>query len=519
MTRVSSPPRRRHRRPEPRRSRRPIRRAPDRPADPWGSLPPLPPTRAAAHAGSSPSASRSPSCSRGLVGVVIRRSDDGPEPPRRVGPAGRRPGRLRRGRARPRLRPPRARRLPHPRRVHRRATTEDDGGPEEEERAEYERVRRAAAALGVASGELDLYEAFNSVVDSGTLAFYDPTDERIRVRGTEMTRRPRGHARPRAHPRPAGPALRPRAAARRELDSGAADRVPRAGRGRRPAGRERLHRGGAHRGRAGRVRRGVRRGAGRQRGGHRATCPPFIEARFGAPYAARPALRHHAVQPGRQRRRRRRVRASRPTPRSTCFDPASFLADEGADGRSTSTSPTTPRSSRRDPSAPRPGTCSSPSGSTRRSPSRPPSDGTATPSRPTRRTARCACRRCSSATPTPTRRRWPPRLDDWEARHGRRAGRGHRGRRPPRHRGVRSRRGRRPRAHGPLRDVAVPPEPVGLPRRRRRHRARPRARAAATPRAVLDDLTYEEIIDPEAHAFAGDAFQQTLDDAFDACAG
>ena len=62
------------------------------------------------------------------------------------------------------------------------------GGPsEEDERADLEVYASQLRALGVASGELDLYEAFNSVVDSGTLAFYDPSDERIRVRGTEIT--------------------------------------------------------------------------------------------------------------------------------------------------------------------------------------------------------------------------------------------------------------------------------------------------------------------------------------------
>ncbi len=67
-------------------------------------------------------------------------------------------------------------------------TTEDDEGPSEEvERADFDDYAGQLRALGVASGELDLYEAFNSVVDSGTLAFYDPTDERIRVRGTEMS--------------------------------------------------------------------------------------------------------------------------------------------------------------------------------------------------------------------------------------------------------------------------------------------------------------------------------------------
>ncbi|MET0902422.1 MAG: hypothetical protein ABWZ52_04210 [Acidimicrobiales bacterium] len=66
-------------------------------------------------------------------------------------------------------------------------TGEDTGADEADERAEYDDYAGQLRALGVASGELDLYEAFNQVVDSGTLAFYDPTDERIRVRGTEMT--------------------------------------------------------------------------------------------------------------------------------------------------------------------------------------------------------------------------------------------------------------------------------------------------------------------------------------------
>ncbi|MGV3760191.1 MAG: hypothetical protein ACO1PW_11735 [Actinomycetota bacterium] len=42
-------------------------------------------------------------------------------------------------------------------------------------------------ALGVASGPVDLFEALNAVTDGGTLAFYDPEDRRIRVRGTELT--------------------------------------------------------------------------------------------------------------------------------------------------------------------------------------------------------------------------------------------------------------------------------------------------------------------------------------------
>jgi hypothetical protein len=66
-------------------------------------------------------------------------------------------------------------------------TGDDEGVSEETERADFDEYAGQLRALGVASGELDLYEAFNSVVDSGTLAFYDPGDERIRVRGTEVT--------------------------------------------------------------------------------------------------------------------------------------------------------------------------------------------------------------------------------------------------------------------------------------------------------------------------------------------
>lgn len=67
------------------------------------------------------------------------------------------------------------------------AATAEGGPSEEDARADLEVYASQLRALGVASGEIDLYEAFNTVVDSGTLAFYDPSDERIRVRGTKMT--------------------------------------------------------------------------------------------------------------------------------------------------------------------------------------------------------------------------------------------------------------------------------------------------------------------------------------------
>jgi hypothetical protein len=69
-------------------------------------------------------------------------------------------------------------------------TTETTSAEEEvlpDERTELDRYAAELRALGVASGELDLVAAFNQVSDGGTLAFYDPVSERVRVRGTEMS--------------------------------------------------------------------------------------------------------------------------------------------------------------------------------------------------------------------------------------------------------------------------------------------------------------------------------------------
>jgi Zn-dependent peptidase ImmA (M78 family) len=42
-------------------------------------------------------------------------------------------------------------------------------------------------ALGLMTGDVDLFKAENELADSGTLAFYDPDTERVSVRGTDMT--------------------------------------------------------------------------------------------------------------------------------------------------------------------------------------------------------------------------------------------------------------------------------------------------------------------------------------------
>lgn len=66
-------------------------------------------------------------------------------------------------------------------------TTEDEGDTTDEDREDLERYATQLRALGVASGEIDLFTAFNQISDGGTLAYYDPDDARIRVRGTTMS--------------------------------------------------------------------------------------------------------------------------------------------------------------------------------------------------------------------------------------------------------------------------------------------------------------------------------------------
>ena len=66
-------------------------------------------------------------------------------------------------------------------------TTADEAGLGDEDRTELERYAGALRALGVGSGEIDLFSAYNQVSDAGTLAFYDPVDQRVKVRGTKVT--------------------------------------------------------------------------------------------------------------------------------------------------------------------------------------------------------------------------------------------------------------------------------------------------------------------------------------------
>jgi hypothetical protein len=66
-------------------------------------------------------------------------------------------------------------------------TRTDEGVLTDEEKAEMEQFEGAMRALGLLSGETDLLEATNELTDSGTLAYYDSFEERVVVRGTEVT--------------------------------------------------------------------------------------------------------------------------------------------------------------------------------------------------------------------------------------------------------------------------------------------------------------------------------------------
>ncbi|MBV9951165.1 MAG: hypothetical protein JO291_04390 [Acidimicrobiia bacterium] len=64
-------------------------------------------------------------------------------------------------------------------------TSEDDLSPQD--KAELDQYAGAWRAIGLAQGKVDLGSSMNEVSDTGTLAFYDPDDQRVRVRGTKLT--------------------------------------------------------------------------------------------------------------------------------------------------------------------------------------------------------------------------------------------------------------------------------------------------------------------------------------------
>jgi hypothetical protein len=63
----------------------------------------------------------------------------------------------------------------------------DETALTDEDKKQLKAAEGELRALGLSNSNVDLFAASNTLVDSGTLAFYDPTTERVIIRGTEMT--------------------------------------------------------------------------------------------------------------------------------------------------------------------------------------------------------------------------------------------------------------------------------------------------------------------------------------------
>lgn len=66
-------------------------------------------------------------------------------------------------------------------------TRTDEGSLSDEEKEEVEQFEGLMRALGLLAADIDLLDATNDLSDTGTLAYYDSADERVVVRGTEVT--------------------------------------------------------------------------------------------------------------------------------------------------------------------------------------------------------------------------------------------------------------------------------------------------------------------------------------------
>lgn len=69
----------------------------------------------------------------------------------------------------------------------RQTVVSEDGDLTDEDRIDLEQGAAVLRATGLASGDLDLLDSSNELIGGSTLAYYDPTTERITVRGTELT--------------------------------------------------------------------------------------------------------------------------------------------------------------------------------------------------------------------------------------------------------------------------------------------------------------------------------------------
>lgn len=63
----------------------------------------------------------------------------------------------------------------------------DDDELDEDERAELEEYEGMLRALGLIDADVDIVKALNDNSTGGTLAYYDPSDERVRIRGRQLT--------------------------------------------------------------------------------------------------------------------------------------------------------------------------------------------------------------------------------------------------------------------------------------------------------------------------------------------
>ncbi|MEA2826622.1 MAG: hypothetical protein QOG43_1061, partial [Actinomycetota bacterium] len=66
-------------------------------------------------------------------------------------------------------------------------TRTDEGTLSEDDKAELEQFEGTMRALGLLAADVDLFQATNDLVDTGTLAFYDTHEHRVVVRGTAVT--------------------------------------------------------------------------------------------------------------------------------------------------------------------------------------------------------------------------------------------------------------------------------------------------------------------------------------------
>ena len=369
--------------------------------------------------------------------------------------------------------------------------------------AEDEAARSSTASVGAAPGARGGVRRARPArraqpgVDGGTLAFYDPADERDpRAGHRDDGRAARSPSCTSSPTRSRTSTSTSSAARRRRLDSGEAAAL----RGLAEGDALRIEDGyideELDRRRAGRLRRGVRRASSTGARRRQPRCPPFIEATFGAPYALGPPFVTMLVNHGRQRRGRRGLRRAPRPPRSTCSTrPASSptraaddvdlgLDDDEVDEEG----PSAPRSwflvlaERIDPKVALEAALA----------------GTATRyARLRARTAPRASGPSSGATPRRTRRRWARRIEAWVAGAAGRQGRARRRRRPP---GLD--------ACDPGADVDMEltgrsddvaracPNLWGYLVAGARRRSARTARRCYAP-GVLDGLAYERVIDPD----------------------